>query len=433
MASVCGGSLAMMQAGVPLRGGNVAGIAMGMLLPAEDEGGGPVIISDILGVEDALGTMDFKTAGTREGISTFQLDIKCEGLSLEVMRKALDQAREGRLKILDAMDAVMATPSAELHHTIPQMVTISVPKDAVRKVIGKGGATINALTEDHELENIQINDEGEVQLVGYSTANIEKAKAAILAMTGSGDRPAGMDRDPTIPLPNMTVPEAGTILRGCKTIKVAPFGCFMEVDAESGLHGLILTKDLDPGWFTKIESTFKVNDILDVKVVGISDKNGRLLLSRKAIVEEEGEEKHKLPDDGREQPEQRRGRGAPRQRAPDASIPPTDAKIPDAGTVLRDLKVVSVKNFGLFVAVDEKLQALILLRDLDSGYVASINDSFKEGDVLDAKVVGISKESGRLMLSRKTLMEEEGSERHELPDDGRPKPRQGPPPPRRPR
>jgi len=188
MASVCGGSLALMHAGVPLKGGNVAGIAMGMLLP-EDGEGEPVILSDILGVEDALGTMDFKTAGTRDGISTFQLDIKCEGLSQETMRRALAQAREGRLHILDAMDGVQAQPSEDTAATVPKMLTFLISDGSKGKVIGPGGKTVNGIIDEHGLENVNINDEGVVTVSSMKTASNEAAKAAILELIGEDGNP----------------------------------------------------------------------------------------------------------------------------------------------------------------------------------------------------------------------------------------------------
>ena len=152
MASVCGGCLALMDAGVPIKS-PIAGIAMGMLLDetssVSDENA--VIVSDILGTEDALGTMDFKVAGDRKGITTFQLDIKCEGLSIDTMGRALQQAKEGRLHILDKMDEVLSAPREELPPTIPRITSFNIPEDSIGKVIGPGGKQIRAIIEDFEL------------------------------------------------------------------------------------------------------------------------------------------------------------------------------------------------------------------------------------------------------------------------------------------
>ena len=304
MASVCGGSLALMAAGVPLKE-NVAGIAMGMLLPEDvkrptlDDA---VILSDILGIEDALGTMDFKTAGTRKGISTFQLDIKCEGLSLEVMAAALRQAREGRLHILDAMDAVQPSPAASMHPSVPRMVFVQIPQEAIGKIIGPGGKTINGLIADNGLENIHISEEGLVTISADADDKCEAAIAAIQKLAGGVDGGGEQQRDASVPTDDMDVPEEGSVLRDCEVVSVKNFGLFAVVDAEQDLQGLVLMKDLDPGYVRNIDATFKVGDKIDVKVLGVSDKNGRLLLSRKKLIEEEGAEKHKLPDDGRELP-----------------------------------------------------------------------------------------------------------------------------------
>lgn len=161
MASVCGGSLALIQAGVPVKS-PVAGIAMGLLLG--DKGGvsdeNAVILSDILGTEDALGTMDFKVAGNREGISTFQLDIKCEGLTIETMTRALQQAKQGRMHILDQMDKAIVGISGELPATVPRITSFQISPDSIGKVIGPGGKQIRAIIEDFKLSNMDVAEDG---------------------------------------------------------------------------------------------------------------------------------------------------------------------------------------------------------------------------------------------------------------------------------
>ena len=165
---------------------------MGMLLKDKKDGGGvatddnAVILSDILGTEDALGTMDFKVAGNREGITTFQLDIKCEGLTLETMKRALDQARVGRLHILDEMEKALSGPRSELPPTVPKVVKMKISEDSIGKVIGPGGRQIRALIEDFGLTNIDVEENGEVQLSGFDMEQIEKAREMIVSLTSSG-------------------------------------------------------------------------------------------------------------------------------------------------------------------------------------------------------------------------------------------------------
>merc|ERR1740117_454496 len=182
MASVCGGSLALMDAGVPMSR-VIAGVAMGLIL---DEDGGddePLVLTDILGIEDGLGTMDFKVAGDESGISTFQLDIKCEGLAVETLERALEQARQGRLHILEQMQAALPGPRTELPSTVPKMISLTVPVNSIGKVIGPGGKTIRAIIEDFELQGLDVGEEGAIAVSGFNVTKMEQAKAFIEKMT----------------------------------------------------------------------------------------------------------------------------------------------------------------------------------------------------------------------------------------------------------
>ena len=254
MASVCGGCLALMDAGVPVKS-PVAGIAMGMLLgdkgSVSDEDA--IIVSDILGTEDALGTMDFKVAGDKEGITTFQLDIKCEGLTLETMARALDQAREGRLHILGEMEKVLEGPRAELPATVPKVLKMKVAEDSIGKVIGPGGRQIRALIEDFGLANINVEETGDVQLSGFDMGQMDKAKEMITTLTsgGGGGGRGGGGGGGRAPRAEYVGPDAeeGKKYKG-KITGIHQFGVFLEIlpgaedGSTPGLEGLCHVSEL---------------------------------------------------------------------------------------------------------------------------------------------------------------------------------------------
>ena len=178
MASVCGGSLALMDAGVPTKARSVAGIAMGLM----KEGNDYVVLSDILGDEDHLGDMDFKVTGTRRGICALQMDIKVDGLTREILEKALAQAKAGRIHILDKMDQAMSTARDEVSIYAPRIVTVQVKPDKVRDIIGPGGKTIRAIQEQTGA-HIDINDNGTVSIASSDAKAIEQAQALISGLT----------------------------------------------------------------------------------------------------------------------------------------------------------------------------------------------------------------------------------------------------------
>ena len=224
MASVCGGCLAMMDAGVPVTRA-VAGVAMGLLL---DEDGGqqePIILTDILGIEDALGTMDLKVAGDRDGITAFQMDIKCEGLSIDTLATALEQAREGRLHILDEMAKGPggAVARAELPPTVPKLERFKVSPGDIGKIIGPGGKNIRATTEQFSLTNIDVQDDGSVTLSGMKTTDLAAAKDAIERLLAGG----GGGRQPARSAYAGPWPEIGTVFRACEVVSVKNFGAFV--------------------------------------------------------------------------------------------------------------------------------------------------------------------------------------------------------------
>ncbi len=297
MASVCGGCLALMDSGVPIKS-PVAGIAMGMLLDdthsVSDENA--VIVSDILGTEDGLGTMDFKVAGDRTGISTFQLDIKCEGLTIDTMSRALQQAKEGRMHILDKMEAELAKPREELPDTIPRIRTFNISPDSIGKVIGPGGKQIRAVIEDFELVNMDVQEDGTIQVSSLKTDKLEKAEEFVkdLIKTGGGGGGGG-GREKKAPYAGPE-PTEGEVYTG-KITGIHQFGVFVEIlpGAEDGsypgLEGLCHVSELHTERVRNCEGFMNSLGIekMEVKYMGKNNK-GKLQLSRKAVLEDKRNE-----------------------------------------------------------------------------------------------------------------------------------------------
>ncbi len=253
MASVCGGSLAMMDAGVPVKE-HVAGVAMGLI----KEGGKFAVLTDILGDEDHLGDMDFKVAGTEHGITALQMDIKIQGITKEIMQVALEQAREGRLHILGKMKQAIEGSRNELSEFAPRMISVKINPDKIRDVIGKGGATIRALTEETGA-SIDIGDDG---LITISSADLEQAREAerrIKELTAEV--------------------EVGKEYEG-PVLKVLDFGAIIQI--LPGRDGLLHISEIADYRINNINDVIKVGQTLRVKVLEADDK-GRLRLSTKAI------------------------------------------------------------------------------------------------------------------------------------------------------
>ncbi|HNW58718.1 MAG TPA: polyribonucleotide nucleotidyltransferase [bacterium] len=255
MATVCAGSLACMDAGVPIKSA-VAGIAMGLI----KEGEQVAVLTDILGDEDHMGDMDFKVAGTREGITAFQMDIKIKGISTAIMREALQHARDGRFFILDKMQAVIEQPRAELSNYAPRILSIKIPVDSIGLVIGPGGKNIREIVERTET-TIDINDDGTVTIAAVDPGACEKAASIIKAMTAEV--------------------EVGTVYTG-KVKKIAKFGAFVEV--LPGREGLLHVSEIEHRRVERVEDVLKVGDEVQVKVMKI-DGDGKIDLSRKILLE----------------------------------------------------------------------------------------------------------------------------------------------------
>ncbi len=253
MASVCGGCLAMMNAGVPIKR-PVAGIAMGLILEENDY----AVLSDILGIEDALGDMDFKITGDLEGITAFQMDIKVEGITIDIMRKALEQAKEGRSHILNRMLEVCPEARGMAAHA-PRIESIRVKTDKIGTVIGPGGKQIRSIIEETGVE-IDINDEGIVNLCAADQPSLDKARKIIEDLVAEV--------------------EVGKIYRG-RVTSVRAFGAFVEV--LPGKEGLCHVSELDKQRVEDAEQFVKVGDVMTVKVLGVNEK-GQVKLSRKATL-----------------------------------------------------------------------------------------------------------------------------------------------------
>ena len=257
MASVCAASLALMDAGVPMRAA-CAGVAMGLVM----EGDKVEVLTDILGVEDALGDMDFKVAGTRNGVTSIQMDIKVEGLTIEVMREALARAHKGRLHILDRMDEVIAAHRGQLSQWAPRIITMQINTEKIGDLIGPKGKTIRAIQEETGTQ-ISVDDSGVVTIASVSADGGDRARERIKGITAE--------------------PEIGTVYEGVVK-STTPFGAFVEI--LPGVEGLCHISELQPGRTEKTEDVVKKGDVVRVKLLSIDEK-GRMRLSRKALLTEE--------------------------------------------------------------------------------------------------------------------------------------------------
>jgi polyribonucleotide nucleotidyltransferase len=260
MATVCAGSLALMDAGVKIRSA-VSGIAMGLI---SDGKGKFVVLSDILGDEDHLGDMDFKVTGTEKGICACQMDLKVQGLPFEVMLQALEQAREGRLHILKEMNKVISKPNDDYKPHAPRIETLRIPKDFIGAVIGKGGEVIQEMQrETGTIITIEeVGDEGVIEIASNDKSSIEKAKARILAITA--------------------VPEIGEVYDGVVK-NIQAFGAFIEV--MPGKEGLLHISEISWDRVAKVEDVLKTGDHIQVKLIDIDQKTGKMKLSHKVLTE----------------------------------------------------------------------------------------------------------------------------------------------------
>ena len=256
MASVCGGSLAMMDAGVPLASA-VAGVAMGLIM--DEQTGKYAVLTDIAGAEDHYGDMDFKVAGTRQGITALQMDIKVSGITMEVMRQALGQAKDGRFFILDKMEAAIQAPRADVSRHAPRIVTIKIPVDKIRDVIGPGGKMIRSIIERTGVK-IDVEDDGTVNVASADEASAAKAIGIIQELTAT--------------------PELNKTYMG-KVQRITDFGAFVEI--MTGVDGLLHVSEIAHYRVKDVRDELKEGDQVMVKVINI-DPSGKIRLSRKALI-----------------------------------------------------------------------------------------------------------------------------------------------------
>jgi polyribonucleotide nucleotidyltransferase len=256
MASVCGGSLAMMDAGVPLKA-PVAGVAMGLVM--NEATGKHAILSDIAGAEDHYGDMDFKVTGTAAGITALQMDIKVSGVTTEIMRKALEQARQGRMHILGKMQATLAQSRSDVSTHAPRIITIRIPVDKIRDVIGPGGKMIRSIIERTGVK-IDVEDDGRVNVASSDEASAQKAIGIIQELTAT--------------------PELNKSYMG-KVQRITDFGAFIEI--MPGLDGLLHVSEIAHYRVKDVRDELKEGDSVMVKVINI-DPSGKIRLSRKALI-----------------------------------------------------------------------------------------------------------------------------------------------------
>ncbi len=256
MASVCGGALALMDAGVPLRS-PVAGVAMGLVM--DEKTGKWAVLSDIAGAEDHYGDMDFKVAGTRAGVTALQMDIKVGGITMDIMRKALEQARKGRFEILDKMHQAIAAPRADISAYAPRIVTIKIPVEKIREVIGPGGKTIRGIIEKTGVK-IDVEDDGRVNVASADESAAAKAIAMIQELTAT--------------------PELNKTYLG-RVERITDFGAFIEI--MPGVDGLLHVSEIANYRVKDVRDELKEGEQVMVKVINI-DPSGKVRLSRKVLL-----------------------------------------------------------------------------------------------------------------------------------------------------
>ncbi len=256
MASVCGASLALYDSGIALKGA-VAGVAMGLVKEGDDY----AILTDIAGAEDHYGDMDFKVAGTRKGITALQMDIKIGGLTREILQQAMEQAKRGRLFLLDKMDAVLDGPRTERSAYAPRIETVMIPTDKIRDLIGKGGATIRGIIEQTGAK-IDVDDTGKVSVASSDADGLKRALEIIGNITA--------------------VPEIGKVYLG-KVVRLAEFGAFVELFP--GTDGLLHISEIAEHRVKEVKDELREGDQVMVKVLAI--EGNRIKLSRKALIKEQ--------------------------------------------------------------------------------------------------------------------------------------------------
>jgi polyribonucleotide nucleotidyltransferase len=259
MASVCGGCLALMDAGVPIKA-TCAGISIGRF--SDDDNTRELFVTDIIGEEDFFGDMDFKVSGTREGITGIQLDLKIRGLNISQIQKVFHQARDARIKIIESMEQTIAKPRAEISPLAPRLITINIDPEKIGKLIGPGGKMIRGLQDKYGV-TIDVEDDGTVMLAGPNAESINDCRTEIEALCEEI--------------------KVGTVYTG-KVVSMKDFGAFIEL--APGTDGMCHISELAEGYVKSVTDVVKIGDVVKVKVINVDDQ-GRIKLSRKALIIEE--------------------------------------------------------------------------------------------------------------------------------------------------
>jgi len=366
MATVCSASLAMMDAGVPLRK-PAAGIAMGMIEDAETNR--RVILTDIQGAEDHHGDMDFKVVGTRDGVTGFQLDVKVGGVDSNTMREALEQARRARLTILDEMERTIPVPRTDLSPFAPRLITIMIPTDKIGMVIGPGGKMIRQIIEETGAE-IDIEDDGSVKIAAVDPEAVAAAQQWIEDLTAEL--------------------EEGMVFT-TKVTRIVDFGAFVEL--KGGGEGLVHVSNLADGFVDNVTDYVKVGDEITIEVIG-TDKMGRPDLKR---IPPEGESPAGRSGDRDRKPRRDRGSkgGAPADE-PRHDGPP--ARPVHEGDIIEGV-VTNTTDYGAFVELTPEVTGLIHISALSDEYVRRVTDVVRSGDRVTVEVMNID-DRGRYKLRR---------------------------------
>jgi polyribonucleotide nucleotidyltransferase len=297
MASVCGSTLALMDTGVPIKA-PVAGVAMGLI---KGEDGRYAILTDIQGMEDHLGDMDFKVAGTQKGVTALQMDIKVKGITPQIMSQALAQARQARLFILDKMLETIPAPRKDLKPHAPRITIVKVPVDKIGAVIGPGGKMIRSIQEETNTR-IDVEEDGSIYIAATDGSGERLARERILSLTETA--------------------EIGRIYTG-KVVRTAEFGAFVEI--LPNVDGLVHISQLDTERVERVEDLFRVGDEITVMVTGI-DSNGKIRLSRQAVLEDWTAEEAQMRDRGG-----RRSSGGGNVGGGRGSVPRREERRPSGG------------------------------------------------------------------------------------------------------
>ena len=351
MGSVCACTLALMDAGVPIKS-PVAGISVG-LITGED--GEYVTLTDIQGLEDHVGDMDFKVAGTSEGVTAIQLDIKVNSISFEVIKDALSQAKEARTQVLEVITSAIPEVRSEVSPFAPRIQKIMVPTEKIGAVIGPGGKTIRGIVEETNA-TVDIQDDGTV-LIG--SANADDAAKAIK-----------MVEDLTREI------QVGEIFTGT-VAKIASFGAFVQI--LPGTDGMVHISELANYRVANVEDEVSVGDEVEVKVIGV-DQSGKIKLSMKALLDGSYES------------------GPTRQSSRD-EVEKVEVNVGDIITG----PVVNIAKFGAFVEIAPGTDGMVHISELENYRVAKVEDVVSVGEEITVEVIDVD-DSGRIKLSRKALL-----------------------------